>query len=451
MQKIVIRNFGPIQEATIELKGLTVLIGEQASGKSTVAKLIYFFKTFKNDLFNLVRYDSQSVEDPLNKEAFLERVKSDLIYKFNIYFGDIDKLSDDYSLEFFYLNPTSNFVDPSRIIETRISISGKPLKINFDEGTIKTIKSISADISISNRYTESKSFKAFDYLEKRLKDFLNLRFNDNYEPLYIPAGRNISVSYPQEFKDFFLSGKSLSGSIPQKTIDRELMQAFLGRVSTIQDRFNNTNFQQLSEKQHVYPNLIKEAAKLITLVLKGTYSNIGGVGEGIKPIGSPHVIPINQASSGQQEALRILQDIFLCLLDRKSVFRIIEEPEAHLFPIAQSQMIKLFSLLIGSDSNQILITTHSPYILSYLNNLLFAWTVGHIQPRAENKIAIESRLNPEKFGAYVLRDGHSQSIFDTETGLIDRNYLDEVFEEIGFEYDALYDVYADFITSNGNH
>lgn len=452
MQKIIVHNFGPIQKATIELKGLTVLIGEQACGKSTIAKLIYFFKTFKNDLFNLVRYDSQSVENPSDREALVERVKSDLQNKFNIYFDDIDKLAEDYSLEFYYLLPTPNFLYPSIIVETKISISGKPLKISFDENTINTIKNLGGSILTSNGYSRTTNFKAFEVFDRELKNYLNLRFNDNYEPLYIPAGRNISVSYPQEFKDFFLSGKSLSGSTPQKTIDRELMQAFIGRVSTIQDRFNNTSFQQLSEKPYIYPNRIKKAVELITLVLKGTYSNKGGIGEGIEPIGSHLIIPIYQASSGQQEALRILQDIFLCLLDRKSVFRIIEEPEAHLFPKAQSQIMQLFSLLIGSgDSNQVLITTHSPYILSYLNNLLFAWKIGHIDPEAENKIAVESRLNPENFGAYVLRNGNSQSIFNTETGLIDHNYLDEIFEEIGFEYDALYDVYADYITSNGSH
>ncbi|MEM7657450.1 MAG: AAA family ATPase, partial [Bacteroidota bacterium] len=45
MQKIIVRNFGPIREAEVEIKPLTVLIGEQASGKSTIAKLVYFFKS----------------------------------------------------------------------------------------------------------------------------------------------------------------------------------------------------------------------------------------------------------------------------------------------------------------------------------------------------------------------------------------------------------------------
>ena len=45
MQKIIIKNFGPVKDAEIEIKKVLVLIGEQASGKSTIAKLIYFFKS----------------------------------------------------------------------------------------------------------------------------------------------------------------------------------------------------------------------------------------------------------------------------------------------------------------------------------------------------------------------------------------------------------------------
>ena len=57
MQKIVIRNFRQISQAELEVKDFLFLIGEQASGKSTIAKLIYFFKSLKQDYFNLL-YDS---------------------------------------------------------------------------------------------------------------------------------------------------------------------------------------------------------------------------------------------------------------------------------------------------------------------------------------------------------------------------------------------------------
>ena len=54
MQKIIIKNFRQISYAEIEIKDFLFLIGEQASGKSTIAKLIYFFKSLKQDYFNLL-------------------------------------------------------------------------------------------------------------------------------------------------------------------------------------------------------------------------------------------------------------------------------------------------------------------------------------------------------------------------------------------------------------
>ena len=51
-QKIEINNFGPVNHAEIELRPLVVLIGQQAGGKSTIAKLIYFFQLIPSDFFS---------------------------------------------------------------------------------------------------------------------------------------------------------------------------------------------------------------------------------------------------------------------------------------------------------------------------------------------------------------------------------------------------------------
>lgn len=45
MRKIHISNLGPVNHADIDLKQITVLTGFQASGKSTIAKTVYFFQT----------------------------------------------------------------------------------------------------------------------------------------------------------------------------------------------------------------------------------------------------------------------------------------------------------------------------------------------------------------------------------------------------------------------
>lgn len=46
MNYLKIKNFGPVKEATIELKPFLVLIGGQGTGKSTIAKLLSIFQDY---------------------------------------------------------------------------------------------------------------------------------------------------------------------------------------------------------------------------------------------------------------------------------------------------------------------------------------------------------------------------------------------------------------------
>lgn len=77
-------------------------------------------------------------------------------------------------------------------------------------------------------------------------------------------------------------------------------------------------------------------------------------------------------SSGQQEILWILMLAFITILEKKSSFVVIEEPEAHLFPEAQKDVIYLISLMVNATGSRVILTTHSPYILTSLNILLYS-------------------------------------------------------------------------------
>ena len=47
--KITIKNIGKIKEATVEINGITVIAGENNTGKSTVGKALYaVFNSFYN-------------------------------------------------------------------------------------------------------------------------------------------------------------------------------------------------------------------------------------------------------------------------------------------------------------------------------------------------------------------------------------------------------------------
>ena len=162
---------------------------------------------------------------------------------------------------------------------------------------------------------------------------------------------------------------------------------------------------------------------------------------------------MSNASSGQQEVIRILQDIFLTIAENRKVLRIVEEPEAHLFPLAQKRVIELLvQMAKNTDSNQLIITTHSPYVLTVFNNLLFAQRVIDTNPEIEKEVAKiigkEARLKSGDFSAYVLSQSDNKSEFsaksivDEATGMIGQNYLDTVSEILGYEFNSLYNLHS---------
>ena len=122
---------------------------------------------------------------------------------------------------------------------------------------------------------------------------------------------------------------------------------------------------------------------------------------------------------------------------------IIEEPEQNLFPATQAQLI---SYLLDICNNQerlhsFTLTTHSPYILTQLNILLFAGLLQH-QGKAEMVQKIVDPLSiiePNALGVYAVQnDGTIKSIIDEETGMISQNYLDSVSEELSVKFQQLY-------------
>lgn len=70
-------------------------------------------------------------------------------------------------------------------------------------------------------------------------------------------------------------------------------------------------------------------------------------------------IPINFASSGQQEVLWLLNQLYILMLKKEKAFVIIEEPEAHLYPGLQSKVVEFISYFANVNDSAIFITTHT--------------------------------------------------------------------------------------------
>jgi AAA ATPase domain len=120
----------------------------------------------------------------------------------------------------------------------------------------------------------------------------------------------------------------------------------------------------------------------------------------------------------------------------------IEEPEAHLFPSAQSLLVQgLVSMSREGKGQRLLLTTHSPYVLAKINNLIKAGgleaTLDDAKHPALSRIVPKrARIAPGDAHAYAIVDGELRSIID-EDGLIAADYLDDVSGQIGAEFSRL--------------
>lgn len=150
---------------------------------------------------------------------------------------------------------------------------------------------------------------------------------------------------------------------------------------------------------------------------------------------------LENASTGEQIAIRILQDIFIGVLYNESLFRVIEEPAAYLYPTAQKHLLEIIALMLNEIESQVIITSHSPYLLAVLKNLLIAKTLSEKSPEAAAKIAARIPkacwLDADEVAVYHLKDGMAYSILDKNTDPVLPNPLADLLEEFSIEAERL--------------
>lgn len=446
MQKIIINNFGPINHAEIELTKLVVLIGEQATGKSTIAKLIYFFKSLSNDFLSRY-YKSNELE--IN-------YKNDIIFatreKFYDYFGSTFHMRD-FSIEYFYGNQRSISLSLTDIHRLDVKLSVGFFKEYIDDlraykGNILTVRS-EMEMDFHSLNTIDLERRQTIYLQNLSDKIDEIFCNVHNESSFILAGRNATIGYSTFFENMLSSnlqqiienqGKR-AFETKEQTIDETLMLDFLLRVSKMKQLMNKYgNFEGLIRTA---PNdrqvLLEKAYSFIKKVIRGDY--VSATDEKIILEGGKYVY-LKNASSGQQESIRILQDAFVSLYTNNKIFRVIEEPEAHIFPEAQMYLLQLLVMLLNDKvENQMIITTHSPYVLSVINNLMYAHKVGQIDSAKVSQIVEqESWLNPQDVNAYMLTRDGAERIIDDELGMIIAERIDGVSRKLNEDYEKILDV-----------
>jgi hypothetical protein len=157
-------------------------------------------------------------------------------------------------------------------------------------------------------------------------------------------------------------------------------------------------------------------------------------------------VKLAQASSGQQEALPLLFLLarFLSLGHVRGRAVYIEEPEAHLFPSTQKQIVEFMARVFRARKGEmrLVFTTHSPYILTATNNLpqagMFYEQANPEKAKRLSQVLPKSiSFNTGDVGVYALENGAAKNIMDKETGLIDASPIDRVSNDIAIQFEKL--------------
>ncbi|MBD2135721.1 AAA family ATPase [Sphaerospermopsis sp. FACHB-1094] len=448
-QQLIIQNFGPITDLKIELKDILIFIGSQASGKSTVSKAIFFFKSLRDDLTTYLYqcYHEKQFEDTIT--TFAKRAKQ----KFIKMYGSVLQFPE-MELKYQYGNGMEVTVKPST--------NNQFTTVDFDDffkqkfrDLVDQSRSLNTELQqMSSRglFSSSREISAIKAKEAALFENItkevNQLFNDDRDLLFLPAGRSLITILSQQRYNIDMGEDLISGNTElaaDSLIKLDyLMQNFINRIDSAKPIFNQAIGDLIKEKLSTSTNsetkrVITLAQNIVDSILKGSYRYQNGT-ERID-FGNGKSTLINFASSGQQEVVWILLLILLLILNQRNVFLVIEEPEAHLFPVAQKQMIDLIALLANQAANQIILTTHSPYILSSFNNLLYAHQLGLQKSEQVEEIVNHNLwIDPHRLNAFIVEQGTTRSILDSEMGLIESAEIDRASEIIVNIFNQLFEI-----------
>lgn len=388
MQTIRIKNFLGIKDAEVHLNGLTAIIGPQAAGKSIVARLFYFF----NEYFS--GFDDLSLLRNEHKKTYDSRKKADFCKIFPQYSWKSDGFEIEYSKENFSI--TLKSPTDSEQIEL---ISSKTVADYF-RSIKKSYRDFAENYSALERHSPTRTLRDFRRYRSESQQ------NDLEAPLFVPAARSFYATLRQEVFSIL--------SLDEK-IDRIIMQfGDFYENAKLGFRSNPSSGIKMIPRFPTGP----VERKYFQDIIKGQYVRIDDRDWIEMDRGR---IELNKASSGQQEAVPLLFAISRFPGPGRTL--IIEEPEAHLFPESQVQVLDYIVKQTVSKNTDTLFTTHSPYLLAALNNYIARGLNGHTPS-----------IPADRVRAFALADGACRSIMDDGTSLISADYIDSVSERISEEF-----------------
>lgn len=392
--KLVVKNFGKIKEAEIELSDLVLFIGDNNSGKSYLMTLIYGFANYSEEIVNILFQDKdflfslkeyKDIENIINKHLEYNKENySQIIKSHNNYFINASKnrnifcaeqtldetfflsseelklINDLYNLLLnkykekilqFIFNDIDNLINLDYI---NLDIYKTDFKILLEHKNKMSIlyKNHLDKYSI---YGDIPDFSTLDIIIYIFSIMTKYIFNIYYnKKIFLPTSRT----------GFFLSYKELAKQSVTSAFNIENQKIKTLFQKPISDFINNLiDLSKEYKANEGYANIIEIFHNMIHGDIE---VNTETGGYYYKPNNTDLKIPMYLNSAVITE----IAPLYLFLKYGKDIGTLfIEEPEMSLHLKLQKQIARIIINLVNKNIN-LIISTHSDTILEHINNMI---------------------------------------------------------------------------------
>lgn len=380
-ESIIIKNLGPLKDISIEeIKPFTVFIGESGSGKSTLMKVISLFRYIykMQNIYSYLKISNVNIPFVFEKDIYSyfencgikEFIKTNTEIVYKISFDEVIK----YEIKFktgFGLSTSQQTINASDLSFNKISF------ISETRNIIPLWANVGASLTGGNLgFYFHEVFKDFNLASDSIKDIdlkhLGLKFSVKKSNL----GKNYRIESNNN-ENFDIEFKN-SSSGTQTSVPILLISQFFTQNFKFEDAFNSSVLKYLSSTD----------------------------------------------SLTEFKAVKNLSDL------NKKIYIHIEEPELSLFPDAQCKLIDDLvnnCFINNTNPTELLLSTHSPYIVNYLNLLI---------KRFDKNIG-EAKYNYDELAVYQVADGQLINLMAQNERLVNTNPLSDTINDIYNEYEKL--------------
>ncbi|SFE96748.1 Predicted ATPase [Chitinophaga sp. CF118] len=393
MSKIKIKNFGPIKEGCLEndgwidVKKVTVFIGNQGSGKSVIAKLLTTFMWMEKAL-----------------------TRGDYDQK---WFSRKNKLRNQF-LTYFRLE--NYFPENDNQSKTFIDYRGESFNITFENDVLyiedannrdyplPQIMYVPAERNFIANVRTPKALKlTSDYLLEFVTEFDNAK-EAMKGPMLLPINEEVYVEYNKLNDIVYLKGKDYRIKLTEASSGfQSLVPLFLVSwylSNSVKHQSESTKDLMTSDQRERFRKRFKSIDENLDLT---------------------------------EEQKRIAISEIAKEFTKTAFVNIVEEPEQNLFPVSQHGVLnRLIEFNNFNAGNKLIITTHSPYLINYLtlsvkaNMLKERIQSDELQSKLQEIVPLASTIKPDDLVVYELKKDGSINKLGTYNGLpSDENELNE--------------------------